>query len=357
MSECCVVGVDLGGTNMQVGVVRFGGVGGGDVCGEGGRSWEVVGRSKRKTKAEKGAEGVLERIAEGVRRAAEDAGVEVGALSAVGIGAPGAVDGGRGVVLEAPNLRWRGVDVLGSLRLALGLGGGLPMVLANDVNAAVWGEHVAGAGRGSRDTLGVWVGTGVGGGLVLNGGLYRGASGTAGELGQTLLFPNAPLTFRKLEDVCSRTAVTRRVVHLVETNSSSVVAEIAARKGRGIEEIGSGTLREAFDAGDEVVRDVVNETADYLGRGVSNVVTVLGLERVVLGGGLTEAMGGGFVERVERSCKEHVFPSKLAERLEVRATELEDDAGLLGAAFMAAESVGVATVAGEVSGAVAVAGG
>lgn len=343
MSGMVVVGVDLGGTNMQVGVVRVSGeLGAGGHVGGG----EVVGRAKKKTKADKGAEGVLDRVAEGVLRAIEDAGLVVGDVAGFGIGAPGAVEPGSGLVLEAPNLRWRDVDVLGGLRARLGVGGGVAMVLENDVNVAVWGEFVGGAGRGASDVMGVWAGTGVGGGLVLNGSIYRGATGSAGEIGQTLLFPSAPLTFRKLEDVCSRTAVIRRVVHMVETNSTSVVVELAKEKGRELEEIGSGVVAEAYAQGDEVVVDVVNESADYLGRGVANMVTMLGLRRVVLGGGLTEALGDAFVRRVERSCKEHVFPAVGAELLEMRATELEDDAGLLGAAYLAGDAVVAARGAG-----------
>ncbi len=326
MDGGCVVGIDLGGTNMQVGVVR------------GGR--EVIGRGKRKTKAEKGAEGVLDRIAETVERAAEEAGIGMGDLEAVGIGVPGALDLERGVVLEAPNLRWRDVDVRSGLSSRLG---GLPVTVDNDVNVAVWGEYVAGAGGrddGETEMLGVWAGTGVGGGLVINGELYHGATGTAGEIGQTLLFPNAPLTFRKLEDVCSRTAVLRRVVHLVETNERSIVSELADEKGRGLRELGSGTLARAYEMGDEVVRDVVNEAADYLGRGIANYVTVLGLRRVVLGGGLTEAIGEAWVEVVGRSAREHVFPRAAGETLEVRATALEADAGVIGAAALAVEALG-----------------
>lgn len=322
MSDAPVVGIDLGGTNMQVGVVASDG--------------SIFGRGKRKTKAEKGQDVVLDRVAETVTETCATAGVSVGDLMGIGIGAPGAIVPGTGVVIEAPNLRWRDFDLAGELSRRLG---GIAVVVENDVNVAVWGENKRGAGRDADDLLGVWLGTGVGGGLVLGGRIYHGTLGTAGEIGHTLLFPNAPLTFRKLEDVCSRTAVTRRIIHLISTGTPSMLTRLAAEKNREISEIGSGTIAEAFTEGDEVTVDVLHETADYLGRGIANFVTMLGLPNVVLGGGLTEALGQPFVDRVAKSCAEHVFPSAAAERLRIVGTELEDDAGLLGAALIAQASL------------------
>ncbi len=319
-----VIGIDLGGTNMQVGVVSTTG--------------QILGRAKKKTKAEKGKEAVLQRVADAAREALDDAGLTTADIAALGIGAPGAIDVRSGVILDAPNLRWSDVRLADELAALLD---GLAVVVENDVNAAVWGENKLGAGGDAENILGVWVGTGVGGGLIIHGRIYHGASGTAGEIGHSLLFPNAPLTFRKLEDVCSRTAVVRRVVHLVETNHPSIISQLAEEKGRSIREIGSGTVARAFELGDEVVCDVINESADYLGRGIANAVTLLGLERVVLGGGLTEALGQPFVDVVARSAREHVFPKAVGDRLEIVATTLNDDAGLLGAALLAQERLAV----------------
>lgn len=133
-----IVGIDLGGTNVQIGVVAR------DDRAAGAR---IVGRCRRKTKADEGLESVLARVAEGVDRACADAGLSRGGLRAVGIGAPGAVEPSSGVVLEAVNLRWDNVPLAGLLSERLGV----PVVVDNDVNAAVWGEFVAGAGRGVTD--------------------------------------------------------------------------------------------------------------------------------------------------------------------------------------------------------------
>lgn len=323
-----VVGIDLGGTNLQVGIVDG--------------SDRIIGRSKKKTKAEKGAEFVLDRIAEAVHEACDEAGCTAADLSAIGIGAPGAIDFASGTVLEAPNLRWNDVPLAAELSARCA---GVSVLVDNDVNVAIYGENRLGAGNNARDVLGVWCGTGVGGGLILNGCLYHGGFGSAGEIGQTLLFPTAPLTHRLLEDVCSRTAVVRRIVTLIEKNHPSMLPELAAKrdreKGRGptpLRKVGSSVIAEAYEQGDKLVCDVVHESADLLGRGISNVVTLLALPDVVLGGGLTEALGQAWVDRVAESCRDHVFPQE-ARKVRFAATELEDRAGLLGAALLARERV------------------
>jgi glucokinase len=146
-----VVGIDLGGTNMQIGVVD--------------PSYKICARSKRKTKAAEGCEAVVQRIVEGVEEACQNAGIRAADLGGLGIGAPGAVDPKRGVVLEAVNLRWSDVPLCDILSKRLGI----PVMLDNDVNVAVYGENRLGAGENARDLLGVWIGTGIGGGLILNG--------------------------------------------------------------------------------------------------------------------------------------------------------------------------------------------
>ncbi|MFU8828683.1 MAG: ROK family protein [Phycisphaerales bacterium] len=324
-----IAGIDLGGTNLQVGVVDA--------------SNQILGRAKKKTKADKGVESLLDRIAEGIAEACEEAGCQVGDLQAIGIGAPGAIDFDRGVVLEAPNLRWNNVPLTSELSRRCA---DVPVVVDNDVNVAIYGENRLGAGQNARDVLGVWCGTGVGGGLILNGQLYHGGFGTAGEIGQTLLFPTAPLTHRLVEDVCSRTAVTRRLVSLIEQNHASIIPEVAARRDQEkdrkrtpLRQIGSAVIAQAYNENDKLTRDVVHESADLLGRAISNVVTLLALPKVILGGGLTEALGQVWVERVATSCREHVFP-KAAAKVEFVATELEDRAGLLGAALIAREKIG-----------------
>lgn len=313
-----VVGIDLGGTNMQIGVVS--------------PELKVVARAKRKSKADEGRDAVIGRVVEGVREACAEAGITPADLAAVGIGAPGAVDPVSGVVLDAVNLRWNDVPLAKILTDRLGV----PTVVDNDVNVAVYGENRLGAGDNARDLLGVWVGTGIGGGLILNGKLFYGNFMTAGEIGHVIAFPgNMPGT-RSLEHNCSRTAVVERIVRLVRSNRKSVISELA---DGDLDSIRSKTVAKAYGMGDELVVEVVDSAADLLGTVVAGVVTLLSLGRVVLGGGLTEAIGDPFVDRVKKAVRRHVFPDQ-CKAVKVVGTKLLADAGVLGAALLAMEKTG-----------------
>lgn len=317
-----VVGIDLGGTNMQVGVVR-------PDAREVGAESALLGTARQKTKAGDGTEAVIDRLVGAVEKACDDAGVSRGDLSALGIGAPGAIDPRTGVVHEAVNLLWRDVPLAEILRERFGL----PVAVDNDVNVALYGEWVLGAARGAEDVLGVWVGTGIGGALILGGRLYYGHFKTAGEIGHMLLLPRNPPGTRSLEHNCSRTAVVNRIVRLIQSNRPSMLTEIT---GERYEKIKSKALATAYEAGDELTREVVDDAARFIGEHVGGVVTLLSLERVVLGGGLTEAIGAPFVERVLGATRAIAFPD-VCKGVEVVGSELLDNAGLLGAAMIAAD--------------------
>lgn len=307
------IGVDLGGTNIQAGVLDADGT--------------LLHRDRCKTKAKHGAEAVLERIAGLVERLIVDAGIERGHVAAVGVGAPGAIDVERGVVVNAVNLRWTDLPVAARLADRLGL----PVTLDNDVNVGAWGEHAAGAAKGHDDVLAVFVGTGIGGGLILNGRLYRGAHCTAGEIGHTILNADAPLGQRTLEDLASRSAIVRRLVQLIESNHPSDVAE---RVGGKWEKVRSRVLAEAAAAGDPLTLELLDDAAHYLGTALANAVTLLSIPCVVLGGGLVDALGEPWVERVRERYHTRVFPPSLGETSIVPGA-LGDDAGLIGAALLA----------------------
>lgn len=311
-----IVGIDLGGTNMQIGVVDAEGA--------------IIGRSRKKTQALEGRAKVIDRIVEGVNAACEEAKITVKQLGGLGIGAPGAVDPNRGVVLEAVNLRWNDIALADILADKLGI----PVVVDNDVNVAVYGEWKMGAGRGVTDVLGVWLGTGIGGGLVLNDRLYAGGLFTAGEIGHIIFFPGAAKGSRTLEENCSRTAVAERLAKLIKSNHPSRLAD-AVIAG---ETIKSKLIADAYENNDPLTREVVDEVAHLVGIAIANVVTLLSLPRVILGGGLTEAIGKPFVSEVKKSVKEYVFPDR-CRQVDIVASELEDDAGLLGAALLARQKI------------------
>lgn len=315
-----VVGIDLGGTNMQVGVVDARG--------------RIIGREGKKTKSEEGQAEVINRIVRAVNQACDDARVTLKDIAAVGIAAPGAIDIPRGVVLEAPNLKWYDAPLRDILQKRLKR----PVVVDNDVNGAVWGEFVLGAGKIARradgeggDVLGVWMGTGVGGGLVINGRLFYGEFFTAGEVGQTVLFPNGGPGRRTVEDFCSRTGISRTIQERIKKYPKSILHEITEGTGKIT---GSKQLARAYRHKDPLAVSVVDESADLLGVAVANWITVLALDTVIIGGGVTEALGAPYLARIRQSFKKHVFP-KRCQKCRLVMTKLKDDAGLLGAALLA----------------------
>jgi glucokinase len=316
-----VIGIDLGGTNMQAGVVTS--------------DNKIIGRDHRKTIARDGQSAVLNRIAECVYAACADAGVNLDRISAIGIAAPGAIDIPRGVVLEAPNLRWRNVP----LRKLLQAQFKRRVVVDNDVNGAVWGEYQLGAckPRGLNDksrpadVLGIWLGTGVGGGLVLGRQLFHGTLFTAGEVGQTIIQPGGKAGRRTVEDFCSRTGISRSIRELLGQYRKSSLRNAEDPK---IKQFHSRTLATVYQERDPLAIRVVNEAADLLGIAIANWVTVLALDTVIIGGGVTEALGTPFIKLVRKSFDRDVFPAR-SRKAQLVMTKLKDDAGLLGAALLA----------------------
>jgi glucokinase len=312
-----LIGVDLGGTNMQIGVVS--------------RDGAVLSRAKRKTEAQEGRDAVLERMMSGIGEACDTAGVGISDCAALGIGAPGPIDPDAGMVLEAVNLGWEQTPLADIMKSNTGL----PTALDNDVNVALYGEWAAGAAKGARNVLGLWVGTGIGGALVLNGRMHYGHYKTAGEIGHMLTAPDNPPGSRSFEHNCSRTALCNRVRQLIEASRPSIVPDLVDGK---LHKIKSKTLAEAFRLGDELVVEIVQDAAHRIGVQAGGIVTLLSLEKIVLGGGLTEAMGDVFVENVRAATHAVVYPP-VCRTVEVIASALEDNAGVVGAALIARDRV------------------
>jgi glucokinase len=312
-SDALFVGVDLGGTNVSAGVCDA--------------KNKVIAREKKKTKAEGGTSAVIERICKTVTEAVEKARLTLKDIAGVGIGAPGAVDIERGIVLEAVNLRWTDFPLADALKDELKL----PVTVDNDVNVGTWGEHVAGAATEFDDLIGVFIGTGIGGGIILGGQLYHGHGFTAGEIGHTILFADTPIGLRTLENRASRTAMANLLRQLIAANKPSKLVKIT---GGNLEEIRSATIAAALDDGDELTTTVVKTMARYVGIAIANTVTLLSLPCAVVGGGAVEAMGDTYVKWVRQAFEEHVFPDNL-KSAKVVASKLGDDAGVVGAASLA----------------------
>jgi glucokinase len=306
------VGVDLGGTHMQIGVLD--------------EARRIIGRSSGKTHAERGSQAVLDEVATHIKSAMHEAGISK--VRAIGLAAPGAVDHEQGIVIDAPNLDWKDLPAAHLLEERLGA----PVLLDNDVNAAVYAEQRLGAGRGHDNLLGIWIGTGIGGGLILNGSVYHGQRQTAGEIGHVIIDPHHPLRRRELEHQCSRTAIARDIAEAISEGQTSSLQAFAAKGGP----IPSSEIATALSQGDAVTTRVVHEACGKIGSVIGSIVTLLSLGRVVVGGGLVEDAGLAIVEPIEQAVRAACWPVSLRD-IEIVPTKLGSNAGLIGAALLAAE--------------------
>jgi glucokinase len=315
MSTAMRGGVDLGGTKIQVVVT--------------GRRGRIVGQARRSTPRDGGPEAIGQDIALAVTEAASSAGARVRELLGVGVGAPGAVDVAQGIVLNAANLDgWNEPFALGpflSNRL------GIPVAIGNDVSAAVEGERRFGAGRGARSFLGVFWGTGVGGGLVLDGRVVLGR-GSAGEIGHMCVKPGGRRCNCGLrgcvEAYAGRAALEQRARREARKRKT-ILFEIQQRRERA--SLTSGIWLRALDEGDAVAQDLLGEAVDALGLAIGSAVTLLDVERVVLGGGLGGRLGPDWLKRIEKAARPHTFfrpPPAYA------LAELGDTGGAVGASLL-----------------------
>lgn len=313
MSNQRYIGVDLGGTNIQAGVVDASG--------------EVISRAKAKTHADRGLDAVVERLIKLTHDVCEKADQDLESIAAMGIGAPGTVDSKRGMVTKAVNLRWNDVPLGEMLKRKLKL----PVIVDNDVNVGAWGEYVCGAGKGYGDQMAIFVGTGVGGGLVINGKIYHGHHLTAGEIGHTIIHADAGLGQRTLENMASRTSIVNLLSQLIKSNHPSMLVKLTEGD---LDRIRSKVLAQAYQENDALTMEIIRRAATHLGASIASTVTLLSLSCVVIGGGVTEALGEPWVAEVKRAYRQFVFPADLQE-VPILACQLQDDAGVIGAALIA----------------------
>ena len=306
-----VVGIDLGGTHFQVGIVD--------------RTGTILQRESGKTRAERGSAPVIADLAAAVKELVAGAGLAMDGIAAVGLGAPGAIDAGATMVVEAPNLGWANLPAARLLSEHLG---GVSVALDNDVNVAVLGENLFGAGKNAADALGVWVGTGVGGGIIRNHRIDRGPMGSAGEIGRTVLFPDLPFEECQMECHCSRMHVARMIGAAIASGRRSSLGTPAG-------EITGAQMAAAYAEGDALVREIIDRSAVLLGYAIANAISLTAIPVVLMGGGMTEALGEPYAHRIAESVRSRVFPRSMASSIDVRVTELRENAGLLGAAAIA----------------------
>lgn len=289
----------------------------------------VMGEHSRPTDASRGADAVIASIAAMARetRARLDELEPDAQVHGVGIGAPGPLDTARGVVLLTPNLGWVDVPLRDTLAEALDL----PAVLDNDANCAVLGECWVGAARGARHAIGMTIGTGIGGGLVLDGRLHHGAADCAGEIGHMTIDMDGRRcpcgNYGCLEAYASGPAIAMRAREEVR---AGVETSLVALAGGSIDAITAQTVFAGAREGDELARDVVRDTAHYLGAGVANLLNVFNPDLVVIAGGVTQA-GDLLFEPLRREVTRRAFRPAV-ESCRIVPGTLHGLAGVYGAA-------------------------
>jgi len=306
------VGIDLGGTNLKLGLVTADG--------------RMTHRLSSPTEAARGPEHVLSRMAQAVGDIAKLAGIGLSDIAAVGCACPGPLDTKAGLVILAPNMPgWRNIRVRDTLHTAIGG----PVVLENDANVAAYGEFRCGDVGRSKCLVALTLGTGIGGGIVIAGRMFRGVSDTAAELGHIVIAYGG----RKcgcgdlgcLEAYASATAVVKRFAEALAAGETSTLASE--------EDFSAKDIFEAAAAGDALSRRIVDETADYLACGIKNILHTLNPDTVVLTGGMMGA-GDAWLERINQRVRERAFPPASA-ACQIRWSTLGGDAGILGAALAA----------------------
>src|SRR5258708_10832929 len=321
------LGIDMGGTKIRAAVVDI-------------TTGEVIASTRKRTRAEKGQNFVSQRVIELSSGALEAAKLPVDSnIVAVGIGAAGQIDRKAGIILDAPNLGVKDMQMHNILTKQFGK----PVAGGNDVEGAAFGEYLYGSGQGYTTFVVLFVGTGIGSGIVQNGRLYAGLTGTGGEVGNLTIQADGRFCLCGsrgcLEAYASRTAMTKAIMGEIHHGRESVLArdaEFQLKEGETI--IRSGLLANALKQGDALVTEIITDSADFLGYGLASVMNFYNPECIILGGGVIEAIDLLYERAVHRARV--VALSEPARKTKILRAKLGDFSGVVGAACLGAEAAG-----------------
>ncbi len=315
------IGFDLGGTKMLAVVFDD--------------DFKEIGKARKKTRGHEGMDAGLKRINDVIAKALDDAGVKAEQVKGLGIGCPGPLDLKKRQIREAPNLGWKNVPVAESIEQKFKF----PVTIANDVDAGVFGEYQSGAGKKARCVVGIFPGTGIGGGCVYEGKLLRGANCTAMEIGHMPMVLQGPVdglgNEGSLESVASRLAIAGAAAQAAYRGQAP---HLLKETGTDIADIRSGALAGSVKNGDKMVEQIIHNACVHLANSVVTVVHLLAPDVIVFGGGLIEAMEDTMLPKIEKLARARVLPS-MRDVYKIEAAKLGDDAGVLGAAALAKQSV------------------
>lgn len=306
-----VVGVDLGGTKISTALSNLNG--------------EVISQTTVPTNANEGEIPVLNRIIDSVDKVIKDGGATYNDIKGIGIGSPGPLDAEKGVIIYTPNLPFKNFNLVDPLKKKFGV----PVFIDNDANVATIGEFMFGAGRGAKNVVFFTVSTGVGGGAVLDGKIYRGHTSNALEIGHMTVNPDGPRcncgNIGCVEATSSGTAIGKRGQEAINSK-----VETSLRKYENV------TSYEVFveaAAGDEVCKDIITNALNYLGIAIANAVSIFDPEVIIIGGGVSKA-GNIVFDTVRKVVDKRCFKS-MAESVRIVPAGLGTDAGVIGAVALA----------------------
>lgn len=321
MDNNFVIGIDLGGTKIYTALANLAG--------------EILTEIKVATEAASGLEKVRLNIVRTVEQVQNQAGLS-GRVQAVGIGVPGPLDIKQGIVYQAPNLGWRNVPLKQLLEESLNL----PVFLENDANLAAIGEHIKGAGVGVDNLIYVAVGTGIGGGLILNGQIYHGAGFGAGEIGHMTIDPEGEIcncgNKGCLETLASGTAMTRNALDLIKSGRGKALLAIAKENKQ---KINTYLLAQLAASGDKEALSILKAAGTALGIGLANVINLLNPSLVILGGGALK-VGLPYWEAMEKEVQRCALQTAW-QQVRIVPAGLGDRSGLYGAVALASQRLKV----------------
>lgn len=318
-----IVGVDLGGTKILSGVFT--------------PQLKRIATAKLSTKSERGYGAVVERIDRCIRDAVDEADVSMKQIRGIGIGAPGAVNPETGEVLFAPNLKWKDAPLKRDLEKMLGV----PVFAENDCNVCTLGVHAVELDAKPQNVVGIFVGTGIGAGIFINGRLFGGFNRTAGEIGHMVLQVGGPKcgcgNRGCFEALASRTAIFRKLSDAIRDGAKSQLTELLG-PGEEITDLKSGDLRKAIRKGDKLVQKVIEEASEYIGIATANVINFLNPEVLVLGGGVLDALQDEMMTIIQATARDYAMTGT-DKGIQIIASRLGDEAGITGSAVLARQGL------------------
>lgn len=309
------LGIDLGGTNIVAGVVD--------------ENFNIIAKGKVKTNCPRPAEEIADDMAKACLIACENAGISINDVKACGVGSPGAINPITGIIATANNLGFKNVPLAKMLKERTGV----DFYIENDANAAAYGEFLAGSGKGVNNCIAITLGTGVGGGIIIDGKLFSGSNFAGGELGHTVInVDGEPCSCGRKgcwEAYASATALIRQTKAAMEENKSSIMWELAGNK---LENVNGRTAFDGMRKGDKTAIEVVNAYVKYVAVGIANMINIFQPEKLCIGGGVSNEKEA-LVAPIREFVNKEIY-TNMGKPCEILPAQLGNDAGIIGAAFL-----------------------